>query len=165
MIGSRASDDVLFLGVRDPAVAAENGTITRLNGRTVVAGRGSAEKARVEAAAVKAGAIVEFVDAPLTELPFAAGTFHIVVIPDLAVGSAEATPTVAEAVRVVQPGGRIILMFGEPARGMLGSLNPAPQPASDVVVMLLTRAGLVASRRLAEAEGVTYFEARKGREG
>jgi len=165
MIGSRASDDVLFWGARDPAVAAENGTITRLNGRTVVAGRGSAEKARVEAAAVKAGAILEFVDAPATALPFAASTFHIVVIQNLAVGSADATPTIAEAVRVLQPGGRIVLTFGEPARGPFGAINSPPPPVTDGVIMLLTRAGLVASRRLAESEGVAYFEARKSRDG
>ena len=163
MIGSRASDDVLFLGARDPTVAAENGTITRLNGRTVVAGQGAADKARVEDAAGKAGAILEFVDTPLTALPFAAATFHIVVIRDLALGSADATPVVAEAMRVLQPGGRIILIFGEPARGMLSALNPPPTPAADTVVILLQRVGFAAARRLAEEAGVSYFEARKAR--
>jgi hypothetical protein len=164
MIGSRASDNVLFLGARDPSVAAENGTITRLNGRTVVVGHGPAEHARVDDAAGKAGAILEFVDAPLTALPFTADTFHIVVIPDLAIGSTDATPTVAEAMRVLQPGGRIILIFGEPARGMLSALNAPPAPASEVVVVLLQRAGFVAARKLAESGGVTYFEARKSRD-
>ena len=69
-----------------------------------------------------------------------------------------------QAIAVLQPGGRIIVTFGAPARGMLGSLNPPPPPDTDVVVNLLVRAGLVASRKLAASEGVTYFEARKARE-
>ncbi|HEX5069939.1 MAG TPA: methyltransferase domain-containing protein [Vicinamibacterales bacterium] len=164
MIGARASDHVLFLGARDASVAAESGTITRLNGRTVVVGRGEDDAARADQAAAKAGAIVEFVDAPLTELPFAASTFKIVVIHNLAMGSTETTSTLGEATRVLQPGGRIILMFGETARGVFGSLNPPPPPESDSVVNLLIRAGLVAARRLAVSEGVTYFEARKARD-
>ena len=163
MIGARASDHVLFLGARNPSVAAENGTITRLNGRTVVAGQGADAATRAEQAAASAGAILEFVDAPPGALPFADSTFHIVVIHDVAVGSTEAATVLAEAARVLEPGGRIILIFGEPARGMFGSLNPPPPPETDTVVTLLIRAGFTAARRLASAEGVTYFEARKPR--
>jgi SAM-dependent methyltransferase len=164
MIGTRASDAVLFLGARDPSLAAENGTITRLNGRTVVVGQGAEAATRSEQAATKAGAILEFVDAPVTALPFEAEAFQIVVVQDLALGSADGVSTLAEAVRVLKPGGRIMLIFGEPARGVLGSLNPPPAPATEVVVTLLQRAGLIAARRLALTEGVAYFEARKARD-
>ncbi len=164
MIGVRAHDDVLFLGAGDPSLAAETGTITRLNGRTVVAGRGADAEARIEQAAAKTGAIVEFVDTPAATLPFADGAFQIVVLAHLAAGTPDGTATLSEAVRVLRPGGRIILVFGEPARGLLGQLNVPPPPATDVIVIQLQRAGLVAARRLAQAEGVTYFEARKARD-
>jgi len=65
---------------------------------------------------------------------------------------------------VLESGGRIILMFGETVRGMLASLNPPPPPEPEKVITPLVRAGLVAARRLAAAEGITYFEARKPRE-
>ena len=164
MIGARASDHVLFLGARDASVAAENGTITRLNGRTVVVGHGDEDARRVEQSAAAAGAIVEFTDAPLTQLPFADETFQIVVVHNLAIGSTDASLTLAEATRVLHAGGRIILMFGESARGVFGALSPPPAPETEPVVNLLVRAGLVAARRLAASEGVTYFEARKPRE-
>jgi ubiquinone/menaquinone biosynthesis C-methylase UbiE len=164
MIGARSSDQVLFLGGRDASVAAECGTITRLNGRTVVVGQGADAATRTKDAAARAGAIVEFVDSPAAELPFAAATFRIVVIDNLAIGAADATAALNEAARVLESGGRIILMFGETVRGMIASLNPPPPPEPEKVITPLVRAGLVAARRLAAAEGITYFEARKPRE-
>lgn len=165
MIGPRSSDHVLVLGASGAAVAAESGAVTRLNGRTVLVGHGADAATRTEQAAAKAGAIVEFIETPpaTATLPFGAATFHIVVIADLAVGSTDAGPTLADATRVLQPGGRIILIFGEPARGMFAALKPAPPPEKEAVLNLLVRAGLVAGRLLAMSEGVAYFEARKAR--
>jgi hypothetical protein len=70
MVGPRAADAVLFLGASDPAIAAEIGTVTRLNGRTVVLAEQGDAEAPVERAAEQAGALVEFVTAPLDALPF-----------------------------------------------------------------------------------------------
>ena len=165
MIGPKAADTVVFVGARHPSLAAETGTVTRLNGRTVVVGRGADAAAAVERAAEQAGALLEFIDAPADALPFDAASCRIVVLTDLADWPADQRTTrVHEAVRVLEPGGRVVVMMGG-AGGLLGRLTPSPSVDADAVIGLLTRSGLVAARKLAEADRVTYYEARKAREG
>ncbi len=167
MIGPRPKDEVLFLGARDPSFAAETGAVTRLNGRTVVVGEDAAAAATTERAAGLAGALLEFVPAPFDRLPFDSASFDLVVAPELADWPAERRgPRLAEAVRVLRPGGRMVLMVGEARRGFLGRVlarRRRPVPASERVVELLTWSGVLAARRLAEENGVTYYEGRKAR--
>lgn len=164
MIGPRAADSVLFVGANRPAFAAEVGAVTRLNGRTVVIGEKALEPA-VDRAAELAGALVEFTDGPLDTLPFATGTFHLVVSADLAEWPVDVrSPRLAEAVRVLQPGGRLILIVGGPGEGMLGKFSARPTLPPNDVMNLLTRTGLVATRKLADANGIAYYEGRKSRE-
>jgi SAM-dependent methyltransferase len=158
MIGPRASDEVLFLGAKNPALAAEVGTVTRLNGRTVVVGRGADAAKRAERAETQAGAILEFVEAPFTALPFDAATFHIVVLTEVDWKTAEHTAWLAEAARVLRPGGRIIIVEALPGRGAGQSA-----PATDVVQARLTASGFIAARRLAQTDGMIYYEGRKAR--
>jgi SAM-dependent methyltransferase len=165
MIGPKTADAVLFVGARNPSAAAETGAVTRLNGRTVVAGEGEASAAATARAAERAGALLEFVDAPPDALPFDAGTFRIVVLPELAQWPAEhRAARLAEAVRVLEPGGRVVAMTGGTGPGLLGRLWPQPSLDEQTVIDLLTRSGLAAARRLAEAEKTCYYEARKARE-
>jgi hypothetical protein len=92
------------------------------------------------------------------------GTFHIVVVPVVAAGWTQYVTTIAETARVMRPGGRIVLIVGEPARGVFrGSTLKQAGPAPDAVVAMLTTGGFVAARKLAEADGVAYYEARKAR--
>ena len=164
MIGPRAADSVLFVGATRPSFAAEVGAVTRLNGRTVVVGDKALEPA-VDRAAELAGALVEFTDGPLDTLPFASGTFHLVVTTELAEWPADLrSPRLAEAVRVLQGGGRLILIVGGPGDGMLGKFSARPTLGTNDVLNRLTRTGLVANRRLAEANGIAYYEGRKSRE-
>lgn len=165
MVGPRPSDEVLFLGAKDPSLAAETGAITRLNGRTVVVGQGADAGKRIDQAATQAGAILEFVDAPFTPLPFDAATFHIVVAPIAAEWWTEYASSLAEAARVLRPGGRIVVIIGERSRGPF-RVSPARPPAlaTDAVLALLKSSGFIAARQLAETDGVTYYEATKSRE-
>jgi SAM-dependent methyltransferase len=165
MVGPRAADSVLFLGAGRPQFAAEVGAVTRLNGRTVVVGDKSDEPA-VDRAAGEAGALLEFATAPRdATLPFDNDTFHLVVTTELADWPAETRgPRLAEGVRTLQPGGRVILIVGGPGDGLMGRLTARPTLDTESVLMLLTRCGLVATRKLAEANGVVYFEGRKARE-
>lgn len=165
MIGPRAADAVLVLGAREPSVAAEIGTVTRLNGRTVVVDESAGAAAAIERAAEITGALLEFVPAPADALPFDTATFHIVVTPELADWPAERrAPRLAEAVRVLQPGGRIVVMIGGPGRGPFGKFARRPSLDTDAVLGLLTRSGLLAGRRLAETDGIAFYEARKARD-
>ena len=154
MVGAKSSDEVLVLGARDLSLAADIGAVTRLNGRTVIVGEAAGDEARVNDAANRAGALLEFVKAPLTPIPFAAGTFHILVVPDFDGWPPETRgPRLNDAIRVLRPGGRVILL-----------IKQTKQPASKEILDSLSVAGFSAARRLAEAEGTEYYEARKSRE-
>jgi ubiquinone/menaquinone biosynthesis C-methylase UbiE len=165
MVDPRPGDDVLFVGATHPALAGETGAITGLNGRTVVVDAAPEAGTRIDEAARKAGALVEFSQASFARLPFDPVTFKVIVIPALETWPGEAwAPALAEAMRVARPGARIILLAGRRQGRLARALRPArPALAPDSVLTALTRAGAIAGRRLAESDGVQYFEARKPR--
>ena len=164
MVGARAGDRVLVLGApgsEGAALAAEIASITGLNGRTLVVDEGDA-RARVEAAAAKAGALVEFERAPITMLPLNAGEFDIAVLSRQLVShdGRDRVACCAEALRVVKPRGRVVVIEGLRRPGLFG-LVPSRQPglpAEDARAALVA-AGAIAARQLAEADGVIYLEA------
>lgn len=165
MVDPRPGNIVLVLGAADPELTARCGASTGLNGRTVVTGRSKDDEQRIADAARAEGALIEFVNAPPAMLPFDSGTFDIVVIPHLAAGpGGEATSVVAEAVRVARPAGRLIVITGQKRAGVFGALQSTPpMPAAETIISMLTAAGTVAARKLAAADGLAYFEARKPR--
>ena len=165
MVDPRPGNNVLLLGAGDAHLAALCGAATGLNGRTVVAGRTPDDEQRVANAARAEGALVEFIAAPPAMLPFDSDAFDVVVIPALTIGSdGSSASVIAEAVRVVRPAGRVIIMTGQKRAGVFGALQTAtPTVASDTVLDLLKAAGTIAARRLASVDGVSYFEARKPR--
>ena len=162
MVDPRAGDAILFVGASDPALAGECGAVAGLNGRTVVVGDDATAAGRVETAAANAGALVEFMTAPADRLPFDAPTFGLIVVPDLERWPVEARVSrLTEAFRVAQPGARVILLVTH-KRGLF-SAKPANAPSREDVLHLFTRMGAVASRQLADTDGVAYYEARKPR--
>lgn len=165
MVDPRAGDDVLFLGASIPKLAGETGATTGLNGRTVVVDPASDAAPRIEQAAREAGALVEFSQAPLDRLPFDADTFKVVVVPDVHLWPTDAwMPRLGDVMRVARPGARIILLAGRRQGRFARALRPStPALPQERVLTALTRAGAIAARRLAESEGVQYFEARKAR--
>ena len=163
MIDPRPGDAVLFVGAADPALAGECGAVAGLNGRTVVVDANASMAGRVEAAAVNAGALVEFTAAPPPTLPFATGTFSVVVVPDLASWpDDQRQPRFTEVFRVAQPGARIVMLVAR-KRGVLWASTSPQGPTRDQVLHLFTRAGAVAARELANTDGVAYYEGRKPR--
>jgi len=163
MIDPRPGDAILFVGAGDPALAGECGAVAGLNGRAVVVDANASIASRVEAAAVNAGALVEFTAATPPTLPFATGTFAVVVVPDLASWPEEQRQArFTEAYRVAGPGARIVMLVTH-KRGLLWSSASAQTPARDQVLHLFTRAGAVAARELANTDGVAYYEGRKPR--
>jgi ubiquinone/menaquinone biosynthesis C-methylase UbiE len=160
MIGARAGDRVVVLGANDAGLAAEVALVTGLNGTTTVCGEDAA-RARVEDAAGDAGALVEFEAAPLSALPFENGSRDVAV---LASGVAAQPPderdaAVAEAMRVLRPGGRVVLIDRAKAGGLFRSAAPR-RPAADAIA-ILRRAGAGATRQLADVDGIAYYEGRK----
>jgi SAM-dependent methyltransferase len=159
MIGARAGDRVLFVGAGAPALAAEVARVTGLTGRTLVLDSADGARARVDRAAADAGTLVEFEDASPTMLPIDADAFDITVIVG-GRGSADAIHrTTFEACRVLRPGGRIVITWPIGRGGLFSGASPAPP-----LVDILQEAGAIAARHLADADGVAYYEGRKGRD-
>lgn len=166
MVAARAADTVAVLGAPGPAeaaLAAEIAAVTGLNGRTVVIDVGSEARARVETAAAKAGTLVEFEWAPVTMLPLDAATFDVVVINRQLAGldGRNRVACCEEALRIIKPTGRVVVIEGVPRPGLFGLLpSRLPGLPPEDVQAALTRAGARAVRQLADVDGVAYFEAK-----
>jgi ubiquinone/menaquinone biosynthesis C-methylase UbiE len=164
MVGARPGDSVLFCGAGRPDIAGAVGAVTGLNGQTTVVDRQDGAKARVAAGAAAAGALVDFTDAPLTMLPFDGGQWDLAVIPTgLTTLGGNATNVLAEAVRVVRSGGRVVIIERVSRPGLFGLFHTPEVSVAPVEATTgaLSAAGLRGVRLLAEVEGVRYFEGTK----
>lgn len=164
MVGAKAGDQVTIVGADDTALAAEIARVTALTGQTVVCADAAGADAQVNRAAADAGVLVEFIAAPPTALPFDAGSRDIAVIM-IALASLEA-PTqdavLADAMRILRPGGRLVVLDGTRTTSVLGRLRTARRRlAAEDALRLLERAGGKARRQLADVDGVAYYEARR----
>jgi ubiquinone/menaquinone biosynthesis C-methylase UbiE len=130
----------------------------------VVVDSAAGSQAGVDAAAAKAGALVEFLVAPATALPLDPGGFDVVIVlaaslPELGAPSG----VFDEAARVTRPAGRVLFIehLRKPGVRALRSKPAAPPLAA--VCRLLESAGLRSARVLAEAAGMRFYEAVKPR--
>jgi arsenite methyltransferase len=161
MVGARPGDSVLFCGSGRPDLSGAVAKVTGLNGQTAVVDRKDGAAKRVAAGARDAGALVDFEDAPLTMLPFDAGQWDAVVLPDgFAELAGKAASVLSEAVRVLRPGGRIVVLDRMSRPGLFGLFRTADGTAvpAETVTNALKAAGLRGVRVLAEVEGVRYTE-------
>jgi hypothetical protein len=155
MIGARAGDRVLFAGSPQPALAAEVARVTGLNGRTLVVSATPETDAALQAAAGEAGALVDLART------FPAGDVaHDVVVLAMPAGEL-ARDALLDAYGALRSGGRLILIAGTRRASLFASKTDVPPPGADATVQWLIDAGGRAARRLATAEGVSYYEARK----
>jgi len=164
MIGAKPGDRVLVIGATDPDLVAALAGVTGLNGTTLVAGVDDAAQSLVRQAAEQAGTLVEFGPASLALVP--PGSFDIVV---LLVGLRSLEPgartaTARAGFEAARDGGRVVAIEGRRRTGFFGSrtksASPEAMPAPDVTALLASTGGR-AVRLLADAEGASYFEARK----
>src|SRR5262245_34380137 len=164
MVGAKPGSTVLLAGAGDPARAAEIALVTGLNGRTLVVDPSVDERARIEAAAARAGALVDIEIAPLTKLPVIDATFDIAVINDLGDPGVNRDQIVREVTRAVRTGGRVVIIEGKKTAGLRklwGGGGDRDTIAADEIIALLGAAGLRATRLLGSAEGISYFEGMK----
>jgi ubiquinone/menaquinone biosynthesis C-methylase UbiE len=167
MVGAKSGLQVIVLGAGDGKVAAAIAQVTGLNGRTLVVDPSADARARVERAASEAGALVDFQQSALAHLPDDLGDFDIAVVHQrLSVAGEDPAPVITEAVRVLRPGGRVVVIEGVMQTGWRDRLRAPRQTKIEgsVIERLLTAAGLRATRLLAEADGVTYAEGAKPRD-
>jgi hypothetical protein len=149
MSGARLGDQVVFAG-QSASLALPLAARTGLSGRCLVVG--SPDHTTVlEAAATRDGLLVEAAD----RFP-ADHTFELAVVE--AVG--EWAATAAAARDAVRSGGRIIVVTGVPARGLLARLQARPaEVAVDAIVETLTRQGWLRTRAIGGRDGLQFVEA------
>jgi demethylmenaquinone methyltransferase / 2-methoxy-6-polyprenyl-1,4-benzoquinol methylase len=161
MAGVKMGDRFLAVGVRDPALIAALAIKTGLTGTACAV---DADEDRVKPAAIAIeghGALAEVTRAPFGMLPYGDASFDVAVIRDLlmTLGTGVRSRCVSEVLRVLRPGGRVIVI--EPAlRGGFGALlnrqtrdEGYPGPTKS-----LSDEGFAAVRVLAESDGVIYAE-------
>jgi len=164
MIGVKAGDRVLVIGAGRPALAGQIARVTGLNGQTTVVARGADAGRAIGEAAGQAGALIEVVDAPATQLPLDPQTWDAAVLPTgLAALGTDAPLVLAEAIRVVRPGGRITVCESLPRAGLFRLAQTTAVTAPSTVVARLTAAGLRAARHVGDLDGVAYIEAARPR--
>jgi hypothetical protein len=165
MIGAKAGDRVLILGAGNPALAAELGRVTGLNGRTLVVDPDAKAGPAIETAAAGAGALVDFERQDLNHLAIARDGWTVAVTM-LALGALPADQRVAcltELLGQLEPGGRLIVI--ESARkNRTASRAPTapPLPSADVLALLQHVNGR-ACRLLADIGGSAFYEAQRAR--
>jgi ubiquinone/menaquinone biosynthesis C-methylase UbiE len=163
MIGAKAGDQVIVVGASDPELAAEVALVTGLNGTTMICDPEPEARGRIDAAAEAAGALVEFAAAEPTSLPVPDESQDVVVLMNVSSAVAQADPiaVLAHALRVLRPGGRVIVVDGTRPSGFFRSGGGTTRSPAGAVLGRLEQAGTKARRQLADVDGVSYYEARK----
>ena len=172
MTGVKMGDRVAHIGCahggRLAAVAAKVG----LSGRAVAIVPDQSSAARVRKGAAQAGVLVEIEIAPPMRLPADDAAFDLAVVDDTdgLVGTMRAEDRVAairELVRILRPGGRVMIIGAAP-RGGLGALltraqSGSPFASTSHASQALQADGFKSVRTLAERDGLVFVEAIKPR--
>jgi ubiquinone/menaquinone biosynthesis C-methylase UbiE len=168
MSGLKLGDQFVQIGCahggRLGALAAKTG----LSGRAAVVAPDDAAAERARKGASDAGVFVEIEMAPLTQLPFDADAFVLAVVDDTdgllgAMAPDRRGSVLAEALRVLKPGGRLLVVGALPATGLSALLGRGSKMPPLDAEPLLRSAGFVLTRVLGEREGLRFTEGSKKR--
>jgi ubiquinone/menaquinone biosynthesis C-methylase UbiE len=173
MTGVKMGDQLLQIGCADGGRLGAVAVKVGLSGRAalVVPDEASAKRARKGAAA--AGALVDVEIAPPTRLPSGDAAFDLAIVDDTGglIGTMRAEDRVAsvrELLRVLRPGGRVMIVGSVPRGGFGALLSRAqsgpPFAASGDAVKALEADGFRSVRTLAEREGLVFVEGVKPRQ-
>jgi len=172
MAGAKMGDRLLQVGCahggRLGAIAVKVG----LSGRAAAAVPDQAAADRARKGGAEAGVLVDVDIAPPTRLPYEPDTFDLVVADDsgglfATLGPEDRAAAVREIVRVLRPGGRVVMIGAGPRAGIGAILSRAPDAppfvASGEAVTALEADGFRSARIIGEREGLAFVEAIKPR--
>jgi ubiquinone/menaquinone biosynthesis C-methylase UbiE len=160
MAAVRMGDRLLVVGCTDPKVVAQLAAKPGLTGRTCAVDEDQERSARAARAAEAAGALVEAESAPVTALRHESDSFDVVVVSHLLSRLPEPRrqPCLAEAARVLRPGGRCVVVQAGRRGGMAGLFAGTPAMSAADIEQLLQSAGFRAVKTLTEREGLVFVE-------
>src|SRR5262245_1409161 len=172
MTGVKMGDRFVQIGCahagRLGAVAVKVG----LSGRAVAIVPDEPSAARARKGAAEAGVLVDVEIAPPTALPVEDGGFDLAVVDDTGgllggMRPHDRVASIRELLRVLRPGGRVMIIGAAPRGGLGALLSRAqagpPFAASGDAGLALQADGFKSVRTLAEREGLVFVEGIKGR--
>lgn len=168
MVGVKMGDRVAHVGCMDGSRLAATAAGVGLSGRAVAFVPDEPAATRVRKGAAQVGVLVEVETTPPTQMPSDADAFDVAVVDDTgglfhAMRAEDRVMMVRELVRILRPGGRVVVV-GRAARGGLRALLSRTQsgrPFNPVPPLLAD--GFVSARTLAERDGLVFVEALKPR--
>lgn len=165
--GVKMGDRLVHIGCADAAQLAAIASKVGLSGRAAVIVPDTETGVRVERAASQAGVLVEVTVSPLTHLPLEDAAFDVAVVDDTTSGFSHMAATdqsavVRETLRVLRPGGRVMVVGSTVRTGLGARLQRAPEPSADPTPALQAD-GYRAVRILAERDGLIFYEGMKPR--
>jgi SAM-dependent methyltransferase len=162
MSGAKLADRLLVIGCGDPGLIAKLALKVGLTGRACAVDDSPARMANAARIAEREGALVESAEAPGLNVPFESEAFDLVVVRNTAPSQSERRARcAAEALRLLRPGGRCLIVEGSSRSGIAGLLqrdSSASGSTSEEAGRSLTAAGFAAVRTLAERGGMTFVE-------
>jgi ubiquinone/menaquinone biosynthesis C-methylase UbiE len=169
MTGVRLGERVLQIGCAHGGRLAAIAKKVGLSGRAVAIVPDEASAARAQKGAAQAGVLVEIETAPPTHVPAEDAAFDLVVVDDTAglLGSMpdhDRAVTIREALRLLRPGGRTIVIGSAPRRLLGGLLARAPAGPPFDAAPALQANGFKSARTLAERDGLVFVEGIKPRQ-
>jgi SAM-dependent methyltransferase len=165
MAGVRLGERLLQAGLGNPKLFAKLAAKAGLSGRACVVVDHPDATRPLEAAAAAEGVLIEVLVAEGTSWSLDEAAFDVGILDGNALlrgDAAERAGRLAEARRVVRPGGRVLIIRAVPP-GLAGRLGFGPshaEPSAEAAVLLqaLGDAGFRPARLLAEREGMTFEE-------
>jgi SAM-dependent methyltransferase len=170
MSGVRMGERVLQIGIDDPSLVGAIAAKVGLSGHAAIAVADAHARASAQAAATKAGVLMDLQVTSLASLPFAESSFDVVVVHGVRglLATFDESARIAmlrEAHRTLRAGGRIVIIEGTAQGGIASLLRPRPRAegydASGGAVSALATAGFRAARVLGERERYRFSEGLK----
>lgn len=168
MTSVKMGDRLVQVGCSDGAALAAVAAKVGLSGKAVAVVPDTDAAVRVRRGAERAGVLVESEIAPPDKLPLDDSEYDLVIIDD-EVGQFAAmerdaqTAIVREAVRVLQPGGRVLAISGSRASGLSALLGRGSSAPAFDAIPALEAGGCRFVRVLGEREGLRFVEGIKAR--
>ena len=168
MTGVKMGDQILQVGCTDGGALAAVAAKVGLSGRALAVVPDIATAVRVQKGAQRQGVLVDVEVGPPTTLPAGDADIDLVVLDDAArqfasLDTGAQTAIVQEAVRVLKPGGRVLVVSALPAGGLAAVLGRGPKGPAYDATPVLEAGGCRFVRLLGEREGLRFVEGTKAR--